>query len=85
MYSEYPRNTFLNACIRGGKLLSQKDALPFSPPVECLFPQKKHEASLSCIITAQEDARDVNLLKCLRPEDRTGLGTGERPGTGVTG
>ena len=38
MYREYPCNDFLNVCIRGGKLLGQKGALPFSPPVGCLLP-----------------------------------------------
>jgi hypothetical protein len=61
MYRKYPCNAFLDEYIRGGELPSQKGALPFSPPVECFPPQQRHEASLSCIITAQEDARDINL------------------------
>jgi hypothetical protein len=52
IYREYPCDNFLNGCIWGGEFLSQKGALPFSPPVKCLLPQQRREASLSCIITA---------------------------------
>jgi len=61
MYREYPCNNFINEAMRGGEIQGLKGALTFSPPVNGLLPQQRHEASLSRIITAQEEAGDISL------------------------